>query len=70
MGKASKKWIDKETFENITPGDRLDIRYMNGTAIVQKEPDVEKETVDVTFKGGAWDGRTLNLIRQQIAKIL
>ena len=70
MGKESKKWINKETFEKITPGDRLNIRYMNGIAIVQEQPDVEKETIDVTFEGGAWNGRTINLIRQQIERIL
>ena len=57
-----------EEFMTIEIGDRLDIRYMNGTAIAEELP-TESETIQVKFDGGAWDGRSLNLIRIQIAKV-
>jgi len=65
----SKKWINKESFKELEPGDRLKVRYMKGIAIVQELP-YENEAVLVTFEGGPWDGKSLELIRAQITRIL
>ena len=70
MGRPSKRWIDKDKFESIKHGDMLKVRYMSGTAIVQQNPDVDKNEVSVKFEGSPWNDRTLNLIRQQISKVL
>jgi len=65
----SNKWITKESFSELEPGDRLKVRRMKGTAIVQQLPSKDDD-ISVTFKDGPWDGRSLNLIRNQISKIL
>mgnify|MGYP003646082169 CR=1 FL=1 len=62
------RWITKEEFDKIEPKDKLQVRYMNGTARVIAE-SVE-DTVRVIFLDGPWKNRELDLIHQQIEKIL
>lgn len=68
MGKTPKKWINLKEFEELEADDRLQCKFMNGIAIVLESPSDNE--VRVIFEGGCWDKRELNLIRQQIYKVL
>ena len=67
MGSKSTKWIHPEEFAEIEPGDRLEIRFMNGIQTVEEHLGDE---LLVSFKGGAWDGKTIRIVRHQISKLL
>lgn len=62
------RWITKEDFEKIEPKDKLKVRYMKGEARVIEEP--VEDTVRVIFLSGPWKDRELELIHQQIEKVL
>ena len=64
---AIPKWIHPEEFAEIEAGDRLEIRFMNGIPTVEEHLGDE---LKVHFKGGAWDGKTIHIVRQQISKVL
>jgi hypothetical protein len=62
------RWVVKEDIDKIETGDKLQVRYMNGTARVIEDP--EEDTVRVIFLSGPWKDRVLDLIHQQIEKVL
>ena len=66
--RSMARWITKEEFDKIEPQDKLQVRYMNGTARVVA--DTVDDTVRVIFLSGPWKDRVLDLIHQQIEKIL
>lgn len=62
------RWITKEDFDKIEPKDKIEVRYMNGIAKVIEVP--VEDTVRVIFLSGPWKDRVLDLIHQQIKKVL
>ena len=68
MGRTSNEWIGITEFRELEADDALQVRFMNGKAIVQEV--LSDEEVRVIFEGGCWDKKELNLIRQQISKVL
>lgn len=67
--KFRKKYLTKEQFAKIEVGDKLYMCWMLGDAYAVSKPD-EEGTIMVEFKSGPWKGKTLEMIRQQIHKIL
>jgi hypothetical protein len=67
MSKNRRNFITKARFSKLKPGDKVKIRYMIFPGFVTTKP--ENQHIDVKFTEGPWEGRTINMDRQQIEKI-
>ena len=72
--------MTREDFQTLEIGDRVDMKYMTGIAIVVGEPTIDthpevhpntviKDHCMIEFKTGCWQKHSpMNIIRQQIEK--
>ena len=63
-----KEYIKKDQFDKIEKKDKLNTRFMGECIVTDVYPDIQE--LKVKFTNGAWKDRELNLIRQQIERIL
>ena len=77
--KKPRYYISIDQFEKLKPGDKVKIRYMLGEAYVASKPytkdaktflgeKYKQDTIQIKFESGPWEGKTLELIRQQISR--
>jgi hypothetical protein len=78
MTKRKSRWISKSKFSKLKIGQKVVIRFMMGDAIIASKPINKKgkdadgniimqACIDVKFNSGPWEGRTLNMLRQQLS---
>ena len=64
--KRSRKYISKEQFDKLKVNDVVKVRFMIGKAIIKEI--ISDDQLLVTFKNGCWNGKDVEIIRQQISK--
>jgi hypothetical protein len=64
---AKNKFISKEEFEEISPGDTIKTRFMGMCDTISIVPNIDE--ILVKFTTGPWKDRELQLIRQQIESV-
>lgn len=80
MARRKQRWITKGKFRDLKKGNKVKVRYMvypgfiagkphEKTIILEGEEPQLYDCIDVTFEQGPWKGKTVNLVRQQIASV-
>jgi hypothetical protein len=75
------KWVSVDKFMGLTVDQEIEVNHFLGKAYIAGEPKRKKEKdskgdelkfdiIDVRFESGPWKGRTLELLRQHIKRIL
>lgn len=78
--KKERKFISKETFTELTPGQKVELNHFVGQAYIASAPSIkggvdftEYDVVTVQFTSGVWTNKNDGLIevtRQHIKRIL
>lgn len=79
--KKPRNWLSVEEFMELEPGQKVVLNHFIGTQVLAGKPrkkkgkdsegnEIKFDCIDVEFVSGPWKGKTLELVRQHIKRVL